>query len=95
MIENKLQLIDTLEVIRNNNLNLSAVLVLLILDTSKATYQRDIKTDFSPAKLSKNITKLIETGMLQAVEDREDSRYKILFITQTGHKLLKSIMKEE
>ena len=94
MITTEEELIKVLNSIRENKLNLSAALVLLIIYTTGVCYQKDIPVDFSIAKLSKNISKLVDTGMIQTVQDNEDTRLKILFITQSGKKLLKSLLLE-
>lgn len=90
------ELINILNVIRKEGLNLSSVLTFLVIrQTGETIYQRDIKVDFSPAKLSINVNKLIEKGYLQEIADKTDNRRKILFITENGNKFLNILLKGE
>ena len=96
-IEKEDYLIQTLNTIRTEQLNLSATLVLLIINNrhNGTIYQKDIQIDFSSAKLSVNINKLIKHKMLQEVIDNEDNRRKILFISQYGKNFIKNLLFRE
>lgn len=90
-------LIEILENIRKEQLNLSSTLVLLIIkQTGTPTNQCKIKiAQFSGAKLSVNIQKLVQKGYLMETADRCDNRQKILYITCEGEKFLKILLKGE
>ena len=92
----KLTLLHIMFTIRLYHLNITeAIIFLSISNTAGIVYQSDLlNLNFSPARLSLTVNKLIARGYLASTQDQRDARRHPLYLTNQGYDFIAQLQKE-